>query len=237
VHLTRRGGNPQDFFILNLAGALLCLSLLVANWGGVFSRSYKSILVAYLCLVFFGVIVYSLIYIEGKLYGYSGTGKDMSKLIFLLGVGFGGFVCDALFIAITRRLLRWAAQMNSTSQVAWLIFVNVVLSLGLIGPALYAGPYHLRMDSPYSVRLTVEMVSLTNRFDVGFAMLFVLLAAILLMYRLFWPLLTRTLFRMQDVGTKGRRAILTTIGVALLGTSLFGGKFPELWGKIIEHLG
>lgn len=42
---------------------------------------------------------------------------------------------------------------------------------------------------------------------------------------------------MANIGTKGRRAILTSIGIALLGISVFGGKFPELMAKLIEKLG
>jgi len=34
-------------------------------------------------------------------------------------------------------------------------------------------------------------------------------------------------FERLAFGTKGRRAILTSIGVALLGTSVFGGGFPS----------
>jgi hypothetical protein len=42
---------------------------------------------------------------------------------------------------------------------------------------------------------------------------------------------------MADIGTKGRRVILTAIGISLLGTSMFGGKSPELMAKLIEKLG
>ena len=51
---------------------------------------------------------------------------------------------------------------------------------------------------------------------------------ILLVHRLVWPVLSRTLFRMTDIGTKGRRSILVAVGSALLSASVFGGKFPEL---------
>jgi hypothetical protein len=55
------------------------------------------------------------------------------------------------------------------------------------------------------------LLGFSNMFDIVLALLFVLLAVMLLIHRLLWPLLTRTLFRMQDIGTKGRRAILATI--------------------------
>jgi glucose-6-phosphate isomerase len=65
----------------------------------------------------------------------------------------------------------------------------------------------------------------------------VLLATLLLIHRALWPLLTRTLFRMADIGTKGRRAILTAIGISLLGTSVFGEKFPELLKEFVKAFG
>jgi glucose-6-phosphate isomerase len=39
---------------------------------------------------------------------------------------------------------------------------------------------------------------------------------------------------MTDIGTKGRRAILTAVGIALLSTSVFGGKFPGLLKDIAK---
>jgi hypothetical protein len=38
---------------------------------------------------------------------------------------------------------------------------------------------------------------------------------------------------MQDIGTKGRRAILTTVGLALIAAGVTG-KVPELVQKVIE---
>lgn len=59
-------------------------------------------------------------------------------------------------------------------------------------------------------------VSATNFFNVAFAFLFVLLALLLLLHRLVWPLLTRTLFRMADIGTTGRRAFFAAmVGIAV----------------------
>ncbi len=54
------------------------------------------------------------------------------------------------------------------------------------------------------------------------------------MHRVLWPLLSRPLFRMQDIGTKGRRAILTAVGLSLLTGSFFGGKVPEWLKEILK---
>jgi hypothetical protein len=60
---------------------------------------------------------------------------------------------------------------------------------------------------------------------------------LLLIHRLLWPLLTRTLFRRADIGTKGRQAILTAVGLALFGASVFGGRFPDLLKDLVKIFG
>jgi len=42
---------------------------------------------------------------------------------------------------------------------------------------------------------------------------------------------------MTDIGTKGRRAILTSVGLALLSASVFGGKLPELLKGLVKIFG
>jgi hypothetical protein len=51
------------------------------------------------------------------------------------------------------------------------------------------------------------------------------------------PLRSRTLFEMHANGTKGRRAILALFGATLLGTSMFGGRFPELFKDLVKRFG
>ncbi|MGO9678009.1 MAG: hypothetical protein ACLPW4_12225 [Candidatus Sulfotelmatobacter sp.] len=77
-------------------------------------------------------------------------------------------------------------------------------------------------------------IAQTNWIDVVLALLFVSLTVVLLMHRVLWPLLSRPLFRMQDIGTKGRRAILTAVGLSLLTGSFFGGKVPEWLKEILK---
>jgi hypothetical protein len=150
----------------------------------------------------------------------------------------GGFGCDVAFIAVTRWLLRWAADMNSFIRIAGTVFLNVILATVLISPYWIAMLMVHKVSSITSdaVVSTLAFIGMSNFFDVAIALLFVLLALLLLVHRLAWPLLTRTLFRMSDIGTKGRRAILTTVGLALLAAGI-SGKVPELLQKIIEKLG
>jgi hypothetical protein len=150
----------------------------------------------------------------------------------------GGFACDVAFIILTRRLLRWAGGMTSSLKVFATVFLTLLLAIFLILPALYnTPPYSEQWGSPIEfVFQAIHLVGQSNILDALLALLFVLLAAILLIHRLLWPLLTRTLFRAQEVGTKGRRAILTTVGLALLAAGVTG-RVPELVQKLIEKLG
>jgi hypothetical protein len=164
---------------------------------------------------------------------------EVSANVLYLAVG--GFACDVAFVALTRRFVMWTGEMTSTVKVMGTIVLNVFLALCLTAPLLFSFINALshRYLSVFFTRWfgILDAIALTNVFDVALALLFVLLATLLLIHRALWPLLTRTLFRMADIGTKGRRAILTAIGISLLGTSVFGEKFPELLKEFVKAFG
>jgi hypothetical protein len=151
----------------------------------------------------------------------------------------GSFVCDVIFIVITRRLLRLAGEMTRSWRIVLVVAIDFLLACCLI-----AG--YFNHDSNHKPRFTgllasildnqfAYSISVTNFFDAALALLFVLLAVMLLLHRCIWPVLSRTVFKMQDIGTKGRRGILVTVGLAFLGWS--GVQLPELLKKLIEKLG
>ncbi|MGA7637346.1 MAG: hypothetical protein WCB00_10485, partial [Candidatus Acidiferrales bacterium] len=154
-----------------------------------------------------------------------------------------GFIGDVVFIACTRRILRWAGQMQSSLKVLVAVVSSFLLAVFLVSPPILAATIFARgghADKAELGDLAVgfsSIAALANFFDAILAFLFVFLALMLLIHRLLWPLLNRSLFRLTDIGTKGRRAILSTIGFALLGTSVFGGEFPKVWEKIVEKFG
>jgi hypothetical protein len=149
---------------------------------------------------------------------------------------FGGAACDILFVIITRLLIRWAGQMDRTYKLVCVILLNLGLAIALLGPGILLAKRSFTAAFKETVLADVVAVSRSNLFDVVLALLFVGLALLLLIHRAVWPLLSRTLFRMTDIGTKGRRAILTTVGFALLAAGVTG-KVPELLQKLIEKLG
>ena len=133
--------------------------------------------------------------------------------------------------------------MTSSSKVLTVVTLNLVFAAVLVAPAFAMrlaemDPYGTNIDRVVAAsNNAVRVIAICNAVDAVFALLFVFLAALLLVHRLLWPLLTRTLFRMTDIGTKGRRTILTAIGVTLLSASVFGGKLPELLKEVVKIFG
>jgi hypothetical protein len=169
--------------------------------------------------------------------------EDATLLASVLAVSLGlGFVCDVVFIVATRKLIRMAGEMNQSFKVMMVLLLDLCLAVVLVGPLLLVFAQRMRGGFFSGIGLVTLIyraywVSQTNLLDVFIALIFVALALILLLHRALWPLLTRTLFRMTDIGTKGRRAILTTVGLALLSASVFGGKFPELLKDLVRTFG
>jgi hypothetical protein len=149
----------------------------------------------------------------------------------LFGAVLGSYGCDIAFISLTRGLLRWSGQMTSSPKVLGIVAVNLLLALTLLFLGVAPGLILRARDPHYDISCSagnaahvllncaLPMVSWANLFDILLALLFVALAVVLLVHRAFWPLLCRTLFRVQSVGTKGRRGILFAVGLGLIGWS------------------
>jgi hypothetical protein len=170
-----------------------------------------------------------------------------SEGLLAIGAGFGS---DVLFIAATRKYLRWAGEMKQSYKIVSLVFLDCIFGVGLvIGPFIWALGTDLGEMSraflagvaggssapePFFHPADVVMyISASNAIDFLVASVFVLLAVLLLVHRVLWPLLNRSIFRFQEVGIKGRRAILVSVGLLLLGVGT-GDKLVEHVKKISE---
>jgi hypothetical protein len=161
----------------------------------------------------------------------------------LLIAAIGSFGCDVAFISITRRMLRWAGEMKSSMKVLAAVVINLLLAglfIGLV-PVLEmiaqtrAPESYLSHMSDISTLFVVQvpaLISIGNFFDVILSLVFLLLALMLLLHRVFWPLLHRTLFRVQYIGPSGRRGLLVSVGLGLLGLS--GSKLADVIKGLIK---
>lgn len=158
----------------------------------------------------------------------------------------GAFGCDLLFIAATRRSLRWAGEMQKTFKISAVILLNILFGAGLvIVPLVYSFAYVVLdeawgMSRPTEVKYKLANVVLavagSNTLDFLASIVFVVLALVLLIHRALWPVLNRSVFRLQEIGANGRRAILISLGAALLGAAL-GAHAPAWVRKVAELLG
>jgi len=145
------------------------------------------------------------------------------------------FCCDTIFIIGTRVILRKTTEMSSVPKVVLALASSLILAIVLISPLLMAD--FLGNYFGGAATEVIYLVGASNIFDVCLAILFGILVILLLIHYACWPILVRTLFKMQDIGTKGRRAILTAVGISLLSASIFHEKIPDLLKEVIKAFG
>jgi len=220
--------NGTGAFIISL-GYLICAVIVGAACIWIRNHNWlrNSILIAALILLLLWMVTFRA--------GAPGVTSELSVRILLLVLG--GFVCDVIFITLTRQLLRWAGEMTSSLKVLATVIVNFLLAVLFVSPLLVGVNIKPIGDLRDQILVTISMIAVSNIADAVIALFYVLLAVLLLIHRLLWPLLTRTLFRTADIGTKGRRAILTAVGLALLGASVVGGRFPDLLKDLVKIFG
>jgi hypothetical protein len=146
------------------------------------------------------------------------------------------FVSDFVFVAVTRRLLRLVERANNYIAIVVIVFVNFAVAACLTAFPAWWGVRLSTEHGPHSkAAILLFLSSSLNSVDAIIASVFGLFALLLLVHRVVWPLLTRTLFRIQDIGTKGRRAMLFTVGTGLLTLAGFG--LPEWLKGIFKSFG
>jgi hypothetical protein len=167
------------------------------------------------------------------LIGLGGSDRLQAGFVFA-----AGFVCDIIFVVVSRRLLQLAGIMTKTGNVVLVVFLNLLLATALVAPSLSIKNATLarffQQGLSFAGLHLLNIISMTNIFDAALALLFVFLALLLVIHRAIWPLLNRTLFRMTDIGTKGRRAILVGAGLGLLGIAGLGT--PQWLSEFLKHL-
>jgi hypothetical protein len=161
-----------------------------------------------------------------------GTESVRTLLVALLSIG---VLCDIAFILVTRKLIRWAEHLDRAGKILGLVTLNLLIAGVLLGPGLWI--VLRKTVGQNTFRDCTAAVSMSNVFDALFALLYVVLVLTLLIHALLWPLLNRALYYTQDLGTKGRRSILTSIGLGLLWLAVSGGKFPEFLKEVLKAFG
>jgi hypothetical protein len=158
---------------------------------------------------------------------------------------FVSFACDIAFMAATRRGVRWASGLKSVPKIVGIITLNLLMAAALLVYPYWWSSQRLAYerggnvlgsmigDNPVAqIGETVHLLSCSNFVDALGASVFILFGLMMLLHRMFWPLLARPIFALADLGVIGHRKLLGTVGLALLGYAT--GKPMELLIKLVE---
>jgi hypothetical protein len=165
-----------------------------------------------------------------------------------------GVLIDVAFIAMFRWLLRWASGLDSYYKAISVLVLNIAIAFLLFifplifGVDIYATPLafvvftiapyvpdiHVLEKLPNPAPAAVVLYFLSSNLII--AMLTsacVLLALAMLIHRLFWPFVDRSVYSLQRVGIARRTKLLGSLGISLIGTG--AGAFPAWLKTILNH--
>jgi len=179
---------------------------------------------------------------------------------YYVGIGLG-IASDTVFIAITRKMLRWSSRLESFFRILSIILLNCVLAVALcLGPVLigavaallltgrtsaFWGSWRYPNDysfATFSLPLFVQglhqvgfVAALSNVNSAFFATIFIALALVTLIHRFFWPLIERPVYALQRLGIAKRSKFLGALGLMLVGFGL--GVAPAWLKDLVDKLG
>lgn len=169
-----------------------------------------------------------------------GSMRVPGDLAFLFSCAVGlGIISDIVFIALTRQLLRWSAGLRSFYKIAAVVLLNCLLAFAsvvvpfLLAVWLQRSSWRLNL-AVIAVSFVSGLVARFNSLTALTALLFVVLALVMLIHRLFWPALERPIYTLQRVGIARRSKLLGTIGIILMGLAL--GVQPSWLKDIVGGL-
>ena len=141
-----------------------------------------------------------------------------NNILIFVGVCTGSVICDFSFITLNRLGLRWIKQSNYFVPSVGIVIGNCVLAaLYIWVPAhLGGGGYAVFESNPWY--LVADWISAANILTAFAALVFVLVAFIMIVHRLAWPLVERFVYALARFGVFRHRKALATLGLALLTT-------------------
>jgi hypothetical protein len=134
---------------------------------------------------------------------------------------FASFLCDVLFIAFTRWMLKRTESLRNVGYIVLLLLLNVIVALALSFGYLLSDTWLGQRVEPYlhlpgRLANQLEFVSLLNLFDLFICGVYVLVLSGILLHRLLWPLVERPLYSLARFGVIKNKKLLWTLGTALL---------------------
>ncbi len=144
------------------------------------------------------------------------------------------FACNAGFIVIPRKALRWSSGLDSFLKITGIILLNILLAVALISGPILIGMIFVEPGlGPITILSLI--VAYSNTINFLAALIFIILAVIMLVHRVFYPVLARPIYFLQRAGLIRRKNLAFTIGIALLGFAS-GIEVPSLLKDILNDL-
>ena len=174
---------------------------------------------------------------------------DSYKSLIVMSIALiGGATSDTVFVAITRKLLRWTAGLDSFIKIAGLIVLNCAIAvLFIAGPISFLfirldidwipiagrpGIYTVRAPLHTQIILLFSLVAMTNLMIAVSVSAFIVFALIMLVHRVLWPVVARPIYALQRVGIARRSKLLGTMGIILLGFGV--GVMPDWLKQLVD---
>jgi hypothetical protein len=168
------------------------------------------------------------------LYGLVTPGLRMGAFVFVaiaFGVVFGVFLFTA-FVGIMRATLRTITRSHSPIKIVALSLLNIAPLVTFYGlfELMFSMPVYPGDLGTVVVLSVVVLLFCGVLFNFAFvlsAVLFAVLAILMLLHRLFWPAIGRPLYKLQALGVAKRPRFFAAIGLTLIGAAF--GKHEWLW--------
>jgi hypothetical protein len=151
-----------------------------------------------------------------------------------------GIASDALFILLTRRILRWTLSASFVRSIG-VIIGNTIFAFVLIVFPFLLSRWLPPWQSGYSSNMFMDILSAAlivdsfSNLPIAFSGgVFVLLALGMLLHKTFWPILNRPIYALQSLGIARRSKLLGTIGLILIGSSI--GVVPSWVKEVVDKL-
>lgn len=158
-----------------------------------------------------------------------------------LGPLIAGSLCDVLFVAFSRWLLRRSATLPNVSGLVLFALLNVatgtLLVSGLFLPLLlrrrYSGLAQV-IKTHSALWASVATISATNLFSASVAFFAVALMIAALLHRLLWPVISRPVYAILQHELVKKPKLLLSAGLSLLMAGLPNNPILKLIGRLIH---
>ena len=145
-------------------------------------------------------------------------GRSVFRLVEILAMLFVlSLVCDLVFIWISRWMLKEISVMNGPLKMIGFIALNCVLAVGFVTLPIFLILESLKFSPDSTILSTASLFLLAvNTIDLLFCSAVLVVLVFLLVHRLVWPFLERSLYAVARYELIQRKVALWTIGTALL---------------------